>query len=61
MVPERAMPEWGADMSPGRLVIEFEKQLCALLGRPWQAAGISCETLLAEIKDRLSSSPKVQP
>lgn len=57
---ERAkpLPVWGADMVPARLVIEFEKQLCALLGRPWQASGMSCETLLAELRAKLEAGAK---
>lgn len=57
---ERAkpMPFWAPGMVPGRLVIEFEKQLCALLGKPWTAAGMSCESLLAEVRAKLEAGAK---
>lgn len=43
-----------------RLTVEVEKRLCAILGRKWSAAGISIESLLAEVARRLAARAEPQ-
>lgn len=50
-----ATPAGSGAWTVDRLTVEVEKRLCAVLGREWSAAGISIETLLADVARRLAA------